>query len=167
MRSASCRTLQAGSLRSPETSWRPAPSSRDSSTQIENGHANGETVGDLIEDDALQSVGDVAVDLDPAVDRTWVHDEAIRFQKLCAFFCQAKQTDIFTDSGKIFSALALVLNSQKVYDIDFRQHVIDRVRNFNPEFFKLARDKRARSDERHARAKFQQAEDVRARNATK
>src|SRR4029077_11281424 len=149
MRSASCRTLQAGSLRSPETSWRPAPSSRDSSTQIENGHANGEAVGDLIEDDALQSVGDVAVDLDPAVDRTWMHDEAIRFQKFCAFFRQAEQPDVFAEAGEIFSALAFVLNPQKVYDISFRQHVIDRVRNFDSEFFKVARDKRARSDERH------------------
>ena len=100
----------------------PACSYCNSSTQVENSHTNGEAIGDLIKDHALQSIGDFAVDLDPAVNRAGMHDQAIGFQKFCAFFCQAKQADVFTESRKIFSALAFVLNSQKIYDIGFRQH---------------------------------------------
>src|ERR1700758_2328504 len=57
-RSASCRTLQAGSLRSPEEL---RPSRCDSSAQIEDGHSDGETVSDLVENNALQAIGDLAV----------------------------------------------------------------------------------------------------------
>ncbi len=114
----------------------------------------------------MKSIGDFAVDLDSAVDRAGMHDQAIRFQKFCAFFRQTKQPDVFAEPGKIFSALALVLNSQKIYDIGFRQHVIDFVPNFDSEFFKLAWHKRARPDQRHARAEFKQPEDVGARDAT-
>src|SRR5882724_3141135 len=51
----------------------------NSPAQVEDSHANGEAVGDLIENDALQSVGNVAVDLDAAIDRAGMHDQAIRF----------------------------------------------------------------------------------------
>ncbi len=61
-------------------------SRRDSSAEIKNGHADGETVGDLIENDALQAVGDFAVDLDAAIDRARMHDQAIRLQKFCPLF---------------------------------------------------------------------------------
>src|SRR5207244_8280695 len=90
------------------------------SAQIESGHAHSETVRDLIENDALQAVGYFAIDLDSAVDGARVHDQAIRFQKFCAFFGQAKQPNVFAEPGKIFSALAFVLNPQKVYDIGLR-----------------------------------------------
>ena len=70
----------------PQNGRVPACSCRDPSAQIQNRHANGETVGHLIENDALQSVGNVAVDLDPAVDRSGMHDQAIRFQEFRAFF---------------------------------------------------------------------------------
>src|ERR1051325_2616503 len=49
---------------------KPLQSCRDSSAQVQNRHAHGETVGDLIENNALQAVGDFAIDLDPAIDRT-------------------------------------------------------------------------------------------------
>ena len=46
----------------------------DSSAQIKNGHAYREAIGDLIEDHALQPVGDFAIDLNAAVDRSGMHD---------------------------------------------------------------------------------------------
>ena len=49
-------------------------------------HAHCEAIRDLIEDHALQTVGDFAVDLDPAVDRPGMHNQAIWLQKFCAFF---------------------------------------------------------------------------------
>ena len=81
----------------------------------------------MIENDALQAIRDVAVDLDAAVNRAGMHDEAIRLQKFCAFLRQAKQADVFTEPGKIFPALAFMLNPQKVYHIGFRQHFVNLV----------------------------------------
>src|SRR5436189_5823359 len=60
-----------------------------------------------------------------------------------------------------------MLDPQKIYDIGLGQHVIDFVRNFDSEFYKLAWHKRARSDQRDARAELKQPEDVRARDAAK
>src|ERR1043166_46644 len=79
--SASCRTLQAGSLRSPESKPRYGGSRRDPSAQVQDCHAYGQSVGDLIENDTLQAVCDFAVDLDAAVNRARMHDETIRFQE--------------------------------------------------------------------------------------
>jgi hypothetical protein len=53
MRSAGCRTLQAGSLRSPEEYFPTQFSRRNSSAEIENGHAHRQPIRDLIENDAL------------------------------------------------------------------------------------------------------------------
>ena len=64
----------------------PAFSRGDSSAQIKNSHAHRETIGDLVENHALQAVGDFAVDLDPAVDRSGMHDQTIGLQKFRAFF---------------------------------------------------------------------------------
>ena len=47
------------------------------------------------------------------------------------------------------------------------KHLVDLVRNFDAEFFKLARHERARSDQRDARAELEQTENVRARDAAK
>jgi len=81
MFAASCRELQAGSLRSPKCSSIALTSRRDSSAEIKNGHPHRQAVGHLVEDYALQSVGYVTVDFDPAIDRAGVHDQAIRFQQ--------------------------------------------------------------------------------------
>src|SRR5205814_10709591 len=78
VRSASCRTQQAGSLRSPECGI--AASRRDASAQVQNSHTQSEAVGHLIENDALTSVGQLAVDLDSAIDRPWMHDQTIGLQ---------------------------------------------------------------------------------------
>src|SRR5437870_6353017 len=78
-RSASCRTQQAGSLRSPQRCADLA-SCRDPSAQIQDCHAHGQTVGHLIENDALISIGQLAVDLDSAIDRARMHDQTIGLQ---------------------------------------------------------------------------------------
>src|SRR4030095_11109861 len=78
--------LFAGSITRP---WRmivALMSRRDSSTKIQNSHAHGEPVGDLVENDALQAVGDFTVTLDAAVDRPRMHDQTIGFQKLRPLF---------------------------------------------------------------------------------
>jgi hypothetical protein len=52
-------------------------SRRNSSAQIKNRHAHGQTVRDLIENHTLVSIGQLTVDLVSAVDRTRMHDQAI------------------------------------------------------------------------------------------
>ena len=47
---------------------------RDSSAQVKNRHAHSETVGDLVKNHALQAVGDFAIDLDTAIDRSGMHN---------------------------------------------------------------------------------------------
>jgi hypothetical protein len=70
----------------------------DSSAQIENGHPDGEAVGDLFQDHTLRAISQLAVDFNAAIDRAGVHDQAIGFQPLAAFFRQAKQADVFTNA---------------------------------------------------------------------
>src|SRR3954471_24782172 len=48
----------------------PCLSCRNASAEVENGHAHREAVRDLIENDAARPVGEIAVDLDSALDRS-------------------------------------------------------------------------------------------------
>jgi len=61
-------------------------SRRYPSAEIKNRHAHGETVGHLIEDDALRPISEIAIDLDPPVDRTGMHDQAIGLQQFGSSF---------------------------------------------------------------------------------
>src|SRR5262249_5976561 len=54
-----------------------------------------------------------------------------------------------------------------VYDICFGQRPLNLGRNFDAQFFKLARNQRAWANQRDARAELKQPEDVRARDAAK
>src|SRR5438874_8681012 len=132
---------------------------------MENSHPDGEPVGHLLESDALQCVGDVAVDFNAAVDRAGMHDQTLLFQKFCPLCGQAEQTNVFAEAGEIFSALTFMLDPQKIYEIGLGQHVLNLVRDFDAQFFKLARNQRAWSDQRDARTERKQPEDVRARDA--
>ena len=126
--------------------------------QIEHGHAHGEAVGDLVEDDALRAVGDFAVDFDAAIDRAGMHDQAVRFQPFRALFGEAKEPVYSPMPGKVFLALPLVLNAQKIHDIDVGSTSSMSMRHATPSFSKIARHQRARPDQRDARAEFEQAE---------
>ena len=46
--------------------------------EVKHGHAHGEAVGDLLENDAARAVGEVAVDLHAAIDRAGMHDQRVR-----------------------------------------------------------------------------------------
>src|SRR5881392_3215118 len=98
MRSAGCRMLQAGSLRSPES--RISRSCGDSSAQIQDRHTHGQTVGHLIENDALISVRQLAVDLDSAIDRPGMHDQTIGLQQFRALLVKPKSLTYSPMPGK-------------------------------------------------------------------
>ena len=53
--------------------------SATAAAEVKHRHADGEAVGDLVEDDAARAVGEFAVDLDAAIDRAGMHDQASGF----------------------------------------------------------------------------------------
>src|SRR5205814_4342285 len=105
-----------------------------------------------VENDTLRSTCHLAVDFAAAIQRTGMNDQTIRFQKLRALFRQAEEPSVLIDSVKICLALAFVLKPQEIHDIGIWKYIVDLVRNFDIEFFELARHQRARSDQRDARA---------------
>src|SRR2546423_293560 len=140
-------------------------SCRDPSAEIEDGHADRETVGYLLEDDALGAIGQFAVDLDAAIDRPGMHDEAIGLEPFAALLRQAKEPHVFADPWEIFLSLTFVLNPKQIDHVRRLEDFVQVVRNGHAEFFKFVRYQRARADEGHARAEFQEPEDIRARHA--
>src|SRR5580693_5757002 len=92
--------------------------------EVKHGHADGEAVGHLVEDDAAAAVGEVAVDLDAAVDRAGVHDERTGLEVLGTLLGEAEERGVFAEAGEVFLALPLVLDAQQVDDVDFGQHGI-------------------------------------------
>ena len=133
--------------------------------EVEDGHADGEAVGDLVEDDAAGGVGDLAVDLDAAVDRAGMHDEGVGLEPRGALLGEAEEGGVFAEAGEVFLALALVLDAQEVDDVDLGQDGVDVVRDADAQLLELARDERAGADERDARAELEQRPDVRAGDA--
>ena len=72
----------------------------DSSAQIKDGHSHGETVGDLIENDALRAVGHFAVDFDPSIDRPGMHDQASGFNSFARSLVKPKSAVYSPRPGK-------------------------------------------------------------------
>ena len=58
-----------------------------------------------------------------------------------------------------------MLNAQQIYDVRIREDIVDLVRNADAEFFELAWRQRAGTDQRDARAKFEQTKNVRTGDA--
>src|SRR5690606_42078077 len=52
--------------------------------EVEHGHAYGDAVRHLVEDDGVRAVGDVAVDLDSTIHRTGVQDDEVARRALHA-----------------------------------------------------------------------------------
>src|SRR5258706_2099742 len=87
--SSGASTPVAGSMtRPPLTSELARGSSRQ---EIQDRHADGDAVGDLLEDHRVRAVGDGAVDLDAAVHRSRVHDDDVRLRQPRALGVQPEQ----------------------------------------------------------------------------
>jgi hypothetical protein len=52
---------------------------------VKNSHTYGDAVTNLFEDDGARSIGDIAVDFDPAIDGTRMHDDCIGLHPRSAF----------------------------------------------------------------------------------
>src|SRR4051794_18073644 len=81
IRSPSRRMSHSPSTPAAGSMTRPPLSSRfivySAGKQVQNGHAHGHAVGDLLEDDRVGPVGHLGGDLDPAVHRAGVHDDDV------------------------------------------------------------------------------------------
>ena len=116
----------------------------------------------MVEDDAAVAIGDLAVDLHATVDRTGVHDECVRFEAGRTLLGEAEERRVFPEAWEVFLALALMLDAQKIEDIDVFQNIVELVRDGDAHLFKSPRDQRTGADERHARAELEQSVDITA-----
>src|SRR5688500_9338426 len=80
-------------------------------------HTYGQAVGNLFENHRAAGIGDLAVDFDSAVDRSWMHDERVRFGLGQAGFVQAEEAGVFSKARKHCLPLSLVLDAKEVDDV--------------------------------------------------
>src|SRR6266516_5352183 len=66
--------------------------------QEQHGHAHGQAIGDLFEHDGPFAIGDLAVDLDTAIDRARVHDEYVRSSMGEAGLGETEQIGVFANA---------------------------------------------------------------------
>jgi len=133
--------------------------------EMEDGHADGEAVLDLIEDGGVGAVGEFAGDFDAAIDRAGMHDEHVGLAFLKARHVQAEEGDVLAHGGEEAALLTFVLNAQEHDDIGVGQDRIEVVRDLHAKFRKDFRHQRGRADQRHARAELGQRPNIRARHA--
>src|ERR1035437_7905972 len=89
------------------------------------GHAHGETVRDLFQNHRAPAIRNLAVDLDPAVDRAGVRDHRVGLGTREALFVEAKHRRVFADTREHRHALTLVLNPQQIYHIRVANRLVD------------------------------------------
>src|SRR5947209_8098594 len=95
-----------------------------------------------------------------------MHDMAIWLLSFAALFREAKETDVFAQAREIFLPLPLVLNPKQIHDVRRLKNFIELMAHGHAELFKFPRYQSAWTDERDPRAKLQERENIRARDAT-
>ena len=63
----------------------------------QDGHADGDAVGHLFEDDAAGTVRQFAVDFDSAIDGTGVHDDRLWVEPAGAGFIESEHARVFAE----------------------------------------------------------------------
>ena len=96
-----------------------------SEEQIEDRHANGDPVGDLAGDYRRRVVGNLGGDLDPAVDRSRVHDQGLIAELLASLSGEPIAGGVFANGGKQRFGHAFSLEPQEVDDVEFRQDRVE------------------------------------------
>ena len=89
--------------------------------EVEGSHADGDAVGDLLEDHTAGRISDITVDFNATVDRPWVHDDGIRFDPASTGIIEAKHASIFANRGEVADALAFVLNAEQHDHVGIRE----------------------------------------------
>ena len=132
---------------------------------MEDGHADGEAVGDLLEDHGAAGVGELAFDFDAPVDGARVHDERLRMEQGHAGGRQAEQGRILARGGEHGLALPLVLDAEEVDDVGPAQGVLDVPGDAAAEAFEGLGDERGRAAEGDVGTQLAEGPDVGTRDA--
>jgi len=81
-------------------------------TKIEDGHADGDAIGHLLQNHAARSIGELTVDFHAAVDGTRVHDDRLGIQPGGARLVQTKHARVLTERGEQPGGLTFMLDPQ-------------------------------------------------------
>src|SRR6266478_2258461 len=99
--------------------------------QIQHRHANGQAVGDLLENRGVRTVGDLGGDFDAAVDRSGSQEKDVGLGQLEPIAVHAKKVGILADRREQAVALAFELNAKHVDHIAPRQDIVKAKRHFH------------------------------------
>ena len=133
--------------------------------EVHDGHAHGDAVGDLLEDDGTGAVGEFGGQLDVAVDGAGVHDERVLRRGLEGGIVDTEEADIFADAGEEPLGLALELDAQRINHIRSLEGLAEIVGDAYAEALDAGRNERGRAAERDIRTELLETPDVAARNA--
>src|SRR5579875_2479706 len=78
--------------------------------EVEDRHAHGHAVGDLIHDHGIRAVGHLARDLEPAVQRAGVEDDHVRLREPHDVLGEAVVLGVLVEAREKVPALPLALN---------------------------------------------------------
>jgi len=131
----------------------------------EDGHADGDAVGDLLEDHAAVAVGEVAVDLDAAVDGAGVHDDGLRVEPGGAGLVEAEHARVLAERGEVAARLALVLDAQEHHHLGVGQGGLEVVRDLHTEVGEPVGYEGGGPDQRDGGAHLREGVDVGAGDA--
>src|SRR5262245_1312394 len=113
--SRTASVLVAGSTTRPplSKSFMRSPSRQ----QIQDRHADGDPVGDLVQDDRRRPVGDVARQLDAAVDGAGMHDDRVALRAAQPLLRQPELLEVLADRREEPAFLTLQLDAQHHDDV--------------------------------------------------
>ena len=95
--------------------------------QIQHGHADGQAVGDLLEDATVRPVRDFGGNLHAAIDGAWMHDEDVLLAAAQTLAVEAVKFAVFPQRGELAAAEPLELDPQDVDGVHLFQHVVEAV----------------------------------------
>src|SRR5690606_22609840 len=165
-RSSSGRTSFVGILSDlPFRLCRLRPVGCTTGEEVEHRHSHGDTVRDLVQDDRVRAVRDVAVDLHPAVHRPGVEDQDVAWRALEPLARHTEHAVVLAQARDEPRVHALELKAQHVQRVRPLDRFLDPVEHVHAEIFDADGQQRARRAYRHLGAELGEAPDVGARNA--
>src|ERR1700728_460789 len=133
---------------------------------VEQGHADREAVGNLLEHTGLRTVGDGRIDFESADDRAGMEHERFRLRELQARGRELKLRNVFVGCERGLMD-ALGLHAQHHDNVGAAQAFLDAVDHADAgrELFQLARDPHGGAAERDLHAEFAEHVNIRAGHA--
>src|SRR4029450_12652961 len=138
---------------------------RSAGEQIQHRHSNCHTVGHLLENHRVGTVGDIGGDFNSTVHRTGMHDDDIRSGALDSLDGHTEHPKVFADRGKERTLHPLLLNAEHHDHVRILNCFVDRRGHSNPEALNAGRDHGWRTAQPDIRAELGQKQYVRTQHA--